>query len=223
MPEGLALADSEASSTGPARTAGEPCRDAQWCVAESGDPTDLVHRFRRGDSTAFEEVVAQFQPRLAMLAYRLLGWRSRSEVEDVVQEVFLSALTHCHRFRGGASLATWLTTITVNKCRTHQRRQWIRRRLFGTRRGEHECEPDAPAAVTPDRLAAEETSQKVRWAVRALPMKDREVVVLRYFENLSADEIGSLTGVSRGAVEVRLHRARSWLAESLGPLAEERP
>jgi RNA polymerase sigma-70 factor (ECF subfamily) len=66
-----------------------------------------------------------------------------------------------------------------------------------------------------------ETSAAVRRAVQSLPQKDREVIVLRYFENLSAPEIAALTGASRSAVEVRLHRARARLADLLGPLADE--
>ena len=58
---------------------------------------NLSTSFARGDPNAFDEVVRRFQPQIARLAYRLLGWRSRAEVEDVVQEVFLAALTHCRQ------------------------------------------------------------------------------------------------------------------------------
>ena len=55
----------------------------------------------------------------------------------------------------------------------------------------------------------------MRQAVEALPPRDREVVVLRYFEGLGASDIGSVVGLSTNAVDVRLHRARARLAERL--------
>ena len=108
----------------------------------------------------------------------------------------LTLVLTCRRFRGDASLGTWLSAITVNYCRTHQRRQQLRRLLLLRRR--QEVDAEAPASD------------------EALPPRDREVVVLRYFEQLDAAGIAAVTGLSKNAVEVRLHRARARLAERLG-------
>src|SRR4029079_1822741 len=103
------------------------------------------------------------------------------EVEDVVQDVFVAALVHRSRFRGDASLTTWLTAITVNRCRSALRRRKLLS-LLGLGDGAHDTVgPDAPAWHLP---AAEETSRRVREAVQSLPPRDREVIVLRYFEQL---------------------------------------
>jgi RNA polymerase sigma-70 factor (ECF subfamily) len=133
--------------------------------------------------------------------------------------VFVAALTHCRRFRGQSSLATWLSAITVNKCRSHQRRRRLGWRLFAGRRVDDACDPPAPPAADAPSLA--ETSAKVRRAVQSLPQKDREVIVLRYFESLTAKEIAALTGASRASVDVRLHRARARLADAMRSLHEE--
>ena len=166
----------------------------------------------------FEELVARHQAQVTRLAFRLLGWRG--DVDDVVQEVFLAALKHGPRFRGESSVATWLTRITINKCRSHQRRRHLWWRLFG-RAAEPDTQASSFGAPVGDALAGVETSAKVRAAVQALPARDREVVVLRYFENLSFGEIGAATGASTNAVEVRLHRARARLAEALRDLSHE--
>jgi RNA polymerase sigma-70 factor (ECF subfamily) len=221
MTEGTALADADASPAHEPPAAPPEVRRDDSRTTESREHyrDNLATSFSRGDPDAFDEVVRRFQPQVSRLANRLLGWRSRAEVEDVVQEVFLAALTHCRRFRGQASLATWLTAITLNKCRSHQRRWRVALRLFV--RNRRDDGSDAPAPPPPDAPALAETSAAVRGAVQSLPPKDREVIVLRYFENLSAPEIATLTGASRSAVEVRLHRARARLADLLRPLANE--
>src|SRR5688500_12036613 len=109
-------------------------------------PPSLGERLARGDPGAFEQVVATCRPRVERLARRLLAWRG--DVDDVVQDVFLVALEKARTFRREASLETWLTAITVNKCRSH-RRGWLRRMTFLKRRGE---EPQ-PVETSADRGA----------------------------------------------------------------------
>ena len=176
------------------------------------DPPALV------EAAAFEALVARHQAQVTRLAFRLLGWRG--DVDDVVQEVFLAALKHGSHFRGDSSVGTWLTRITINKCRSHQRRRHLWWRLFGRSNGPG-VDAMSPGPPAEHELAGAETSAKVRAAVQALPARDREVVVLRYFENLSAGEIGAATGDSTNAVEVRLHRARAKLAAALRDLSHE--
>ena len=178
--------------------------------------TDLPARFAAGKAGAFEEVVALYQPRVERLARRLLGWRG-GDVEDVVQDVFLAALTGARSFRGGSSLWTWLTAITLNRCRRHVRRAALTRR-FREWLGRQPRDTDTAA----DRGALEdESGARVRAAVASLPPRDREVIVLYYLEGRAVAEIGEALRASPGAVEVRLHRARQklrgmlsdWIAE----------
>lgn len=175
----------------------------------------LLERFVRADPAEFDHLVALHQDRVTRLAYRLLGWSN--DVDDVVQDVFLAALNGFGAFRGEADVATWLTTITVNKCRTHQRRLWLRARWFaGVLRGS-ETVPAASQATDFDACV------RVRQAVQALPARYREVVVLRYLEEMPAARIAEVLGISLNGVEVRLHRARARLKVALAPLPEKRP
>ena len=202
--------------------------DDSWTVAAAvvphppppATPLPLADRFVRGDPGAFEELVATHQLPVTRLAHRLLGWRGGREVEDVVQDVFLRALLRRSSFRGDAGLGTWLAAITINRCRSHHRRRLLTWRLFG--RGEGVDHAAAPPSQ--DRMAVDETSREVRSAVQALPPRDREVVVLRHFENMTPAEIAALTGQSKNAIEVRLHRVRARLAQALGAWhREEQP
>ena len=85
------------------------------------------------DLSDFDAVVRVYQPRVTPLAYRLLGWCA-AEVDDVVQDVFVAVLRGSHAFRGNASLGTWLTAITVNRCRSEHRRRQLRSLVLLRRR-----------------------------------------------------------------------------------------
>ena len=177
---------------------------------EHQEDGDLVARFRAGDGAAFDQLVLAHQDRVVRLVYRLLG--RREEVDDVVQEVFLSVLVNLKRFRGECRFSTWLTRVVLNKCRSHGR--WRLRRLrlllWGTR---NKALPAARMEHDGDKSA--ESGQDVCRAVDRLPAKYREPVVLRYFEDLSIPEIGESLGISANAVEVRLTRARQKLKRML--------
>ncbi len=177
------------------------------------DDERLLERFAAGDPTAFDDLVRRHQTRVAGLVYRLLGWRH--DVEDTVQEVFMSALKNISTFRRDASLGTWLFRIAVNECHRQQRKRLLRLRLW-------KSEPAAriaPSAATP--TLDRETCAQVRAAVAELPARDREVVVLRHLEDLPIPEIAHILGLSRNAVEVRLTRARQRLRATLSRWLED--
>jgi len=165
----------------------------------------------------FEQLVALHEPSVRRLAHRLLAWRSAADVDDVVQDVFLVLLKKLGSFRGEASLPTWLSAVTINRCRTQQRRQWFSTRLL-RHRPPHFSEAVSPAD---EPALREEVSTRVRGAVQSLRGADREVIVLFYLEQLPSSEIATLLGISTGAVDVRLHRARRRLKEKLGDLMSE--
>ncbi|MGE5611771.1 MAG: RNA polymerase sigma factor, partial [Bacillota bacterium] len=107
----------------------------------------LLARLAQGDPSAFDQIVALHQDRITRLTYRLLGWNA--EAEDVVQEVFLAVWKQRKQFRAQSSLETWLTSITINRCRTHRRRRWLHWRWLGMQIGVRPRtteNADAPAA-----------------------------------------------------------------------------
>jgi RNA polymerase sigma-70 factor (ECF subfamily) len=183
-------------------------------MATIGEEQALVERFRRGDDSAFDRIVEQHSAAVAALANRLLGWPG--DVDDVVQDVFVSAFVGLKRFRGQCRLRTWLYTITINKCRSHRLRRHRHRQPAA-------IDPEAVGSLAGgDKAAMEgETLGRVRRAVQALPAKYREVVVLRYLQGMEMSEISGLLGVKTNALQVRLNRAKKQLKEQLNDLVEE--
>ncbi|MBN2582920.1 MAG: RNA polymerase sigma factor [Planctomycetes bacterium] len=177
------------------------------------DERQLVDRFLRGEAAAFDQIVRLHQAGVARLAQRLLAWPD--DADDVVQDVFLAALRNLGQFRGDSSLTTWLTRITINTCRSHRRRTLGRVRIWRQWVSRRPAHPDGTAG-TP--IEATETHEQVRRAVARLPQKEREVVVLRYLQEMAPEEIGSVLGLTTSAVNVRLHRARARLRKDLDSL-----
>jgi RNA polymerase sigma-70 factor (ECF subfamily) len=174
----------------------------------------LAERFLAGNRQAAAELIALLEPRVRRLAYRLLGWRG--DVDDVVQNVFMIMIAKLYAFGWRSSLQTWLMTLTVNQCRKRHRRGLAVIRWW-TRRGGTLTQPPSPD----ERLIEQQAGQRVRQAVRALPQRYREVVVLHYLEGMDIAAVAQALSLKRGTVEVRLHRARSQLKETLGDLVEE--
>ncbi|UCF14069.1 MAG: RNA polymerase sigma factor [Phycisphaerales bacterium] len=177
-------------------------------MAETIDDELLVEKFIQGDESAFDRIVERYSTDVGALANRLLGWPG--EVEDVSQEVFLAAYLGLKRFRGECTLKSWLFTITINKCRSHQRRQLLRLRT-SSRAADKAPLPLAQTAGS--NSMDTEAFNRVRSAVAALPAKYREPVVLKYIEELSTDEITRILGISQNALHVRLSRAREHLKQ----------
>jgi RNA polymerase sigma-70 factor (ECF subfamily) len=167
----------------------------------------------RGDERAFERVVERYGRRVTALAARLLGYSEGAD--DVAQDVFLAVLRKRTHFRGDAKLWTWLAAITVNRCRSLRRRQWIWQRVLRA------AAPLRPRQTAPADRASEthETAAQVRAAVARLPAAYREAIVLRYLEELTVDEVAEVLSLRRNTVEVRLSRGRKLLEESLGDLS----
>lgn len=131
--------------------------------------------------------------------------RDRSLAEDAVQETFLKAYQGLSGFRGECSEKTWLTSIAINTCKNIRRGAWFR---FMDRRVELDRLP-LPAPF------AQEGSVAVTQEVMRLPRKEREVVLLYYYQGLKAKEIAQALGVSGAAVSKRLKQARARLHTAL--------
>ena len=137
--------------------------------------------------------------RLLRSAYLLCG--NQTEAEDLVQETLLQALKSAHRFRGDSAVYTWLHGILLNLSRHHWRKQ--KRLVF-----DDTIALRMPCNETSDTEADREfQASRLAHAVQALSAEHREVIVLRYFENLKIQQIAKQTGASVGTVKSRLHYA----------------
>lgn len=169
-------------------------------------------------AASFDRLAAEHYALVTRLVRRLTGWRA--DADDLVQEVFVSAWKAWPSFRQDSKAETWLTRIAINRCRSHRRRQWLRAEIW-RKLGQlaQFWEPGSAEA----HLARQEASAQLRSAVAAMPQADREILVLRYLEERTVDEIAATLELTRGAVEVRLSRARQKLKarmQALGHIPE---
>jgi RNA polymerase sigma-70 factor, ECF subfamily len=148
--------------------------------------------------------------------------------EDVVQETFLSALTHRSQFQGRSGLNTWLYRIAYNACQNHLRQRPVDTLPDEEPDGNDEVKAPLPEALvdwhlTPEQSSLDqETQAELERAISDLPQTLRVVFMLRDIEELSTEETAEALGILPGAVKVRLHRARLMLRERISVYFKER-
>jgi RNA polymerase sigma-70 factor (ECF subfamily) len=197
---------------------------------EQPDPdAELLVRLRRGDEAAFLELVARYGPVMHRIALSYV--RSASVAEEVVQDAWIGVLRSLGRFQGRSSLRTWLLRILTNRARTRGAREARCLPFSALARDDDDGPavdperfqgPDGrfpggwaafPApweSVPEERLLARETLAQVDAAIRHLPPRQQEVIVLRDMEGWSAEEVCDALELSPANQRVLLHRARWW-------------
>ncbi|HEY6391471.1 MAG TPA: RNA polymerase sigma factor [Bryobacteraceae bacterium] len=177
-------------------------------MRKAGDEQDLdelVARLKRGDGGALEAVYRLFGGKVFGLAYHLLA--SREAAEDAVSEVFLRVRRSAAQFDGRVPFDRWLLKITSHLCVDWLRRRRVESRLFEP--PQDSVSAEAPSAL--DKILLNERNDALRDALRKLPDRYRAPLVLRYYGELSYDEIAERLGIDRSAVGVLLFRARQEL------------
>ena len=144
-----------------------------------------------------EEVMGRYQTMVFRLAYSYT--RSRSDAQDMCQEVFLRYFCSRPPFASEEHRRAWLLRVTVNRCKTHLTSWWVRRTV---------PLDDRIPIPEPEPLALDE-------ALRQLAEKDRLVIHLFYYEECSTQEIARMMRTTEGAVRTRLTRARQRLGKIL--------
>jgi RNA polymerase sigma-70 factor (ECF subfamily) len=179
---------------------------------------DLVAAARQGDREAVEELVRRYQPLVYRYGVRMCG--DADAAGDVLQDTLLSLARSVPTFRGESSLSTWLYTVARHACLRQRRR----RKFQPARQESLEALSRAdlnqlaePGGNPEQLLARRETRAALDAALAALKPADREVLVLRDVEGLTAPEVGKVLGVSVAAVKSRLHRARGAVRAAIGP------
>ncbi|TFY91450.1 RNA polymerase sigma factor [Pseudomonas kairouanensis] len=174
------------------------------------DPdVELLARIGNNEPAAVNEMVTRKLPRLLALASRILG--DPDEAKDVAQESFLRIWRQAARWRSGeARFDTWLHRVALNLCHDRLRR-----------RKEHPLNEEAvlelaDSAPSPDQqLEALDNSARMAAALAALPERQREAIVLQYYQQLSNIDAAALMNISVEALESLLSRARRQLRSQL--------
>jgi RNA polymerase sigma-70 factor, ECF subfamily len=178
-------------------------------VRRAIDDAEAIARSRDGDLDAYGVLVARYTLRAHRAAF-LLG--AGEEADDVVQEAFVKAFRHLSRFRMGDPFGPWLLRIVANETknltRSRRRRAALALRLSAASAGKT---GDAPV----DEVLAAERRAGLLAAVNALPDKERQVVVCRFFLDLSEAGTAQVLGWPLGSVKSRTFRALTRLRGSL--------
>jgi RNA polymerase sigma-70 factor (ECF subfamily) len=169
---------------------------------------NLVEHALRGDEDAFAQIVEKYQKPVFNLCYRMLG--SAVEAEDAAQESFWRAYQALNRYDQTRPFLTWLLSIAAHYCIDQQRRRRVP--LIELDSLPFDTIPDA--APIPEKVAAKHEEQRVIYELLdKLGPQDRAAVILRYWYDLSEDEISQSLSLTVSAVKSRLHRARKELAD----------
>jgi RNA polymerase sigma-70 factor (ECF subfamily) len=162
---------------------------------------DLIHRARKGDLNAFEELLRMHERRVFSLAYRMMG--NVPDAQDAAQEVYLRLYKGLRSIQEGRELQPWLNRVTANICTDLLRR---RRKLIPI---------DLLALAAEEQFDREEQRAMVAAALETLPSKQRQAILLRDVEGLSTAEVATTLGSSETTVRSQIStgraRMRDWL------------
>ena len=178
---------------------------------ENANELDEIQQAVGGDEKAFAKLMRRYQPQVFRYMWRFT--RDRHEQEDLVQEVFVQLYGSLRRFRGDVSLGYWIHRIATNvgyafwrnmKKNRHIRAGVLARMDIVT----------ASGLPSPDRMDAETKSAVLFSLLEELPPRERLVLTLRYYEDLSNEEIALRTGWNSTLVRVIAYRARQRMKRS---------
>jgi len=180
-----------------------------WPVAESCEENSLVSAARDGDRAAFGRLYNRYA---RMVHGILLARVPPREVDDLVQEVFLSALRQLHSLRDLSRFGAWLGTLTRNRAN-----DYFRKAIPHEKVTEPVSENEVEGRTTNG--DAEQEADVILAVVRGLPESYREPLILRLVEGMTGPEIAARTGLTHGSVRVNLCRGMQLLREKLAETA----
>ena len=170
----------------------------------------LIDRLKRQDPTAFQDLIDLYGDPIRNLIGRLMAFDP--ETEDVFQNTLVQVWRKIGSFKNQSSLKTWITRIAIMQSRNHQRsvRRWMRR-----------LEARWKMESTGTQMSRNSENQEdPRWeiiqtAMKHLPYRDREILVLVYLQGNSVQELALAMNEKTNTLEVRLHRAKKLLKQTI--------
>ena len=203
------------------------------------EEASLLDNLRAGEEAAFTQLVESYHPSLVRLARLFV--QDETIAEELAQETWLAVLRGLNHFEGRSSLKTWIFTILTNKAKTRGQRE---KRTLSLTDLEEELHAAGQTAVDPERfnasgpagdinhwvwgtrpaswagipeesLLSQEVMDLIHRTIEALPENQRTVITLRDVQELPADEVCNVLGVSESNQRVLLHRARSRVRQVL--------
>ncbi len=179
--------------------------------AKEKELVELVNSFSKGNEDSFEAIARLIYQDVLNIAYRYLG--NLEDAKDVLQEVLMKIYHKVRFFKKDSKLSTWIYRVVVNTAIDFLRK---RKRIFnlGSRYKENKQE----SSSLRDKIDLRDKQAKVRLAVAALPLRQKNVFILRHYQSLPIAEISEILSCSQSAVKTHLYRAIENLKRDLGGL-----
>jgi len=181
----------------------------------SENDRDVIRACQQGDQDAFALLFEANSDKIYSIALRYAG--DKTAAMYIAQDTFLKLLSHIGQFRADSTFDTWLYRLVVNSCLDYQRRKrkllWLFDRFVDSSGAAHDTVLHS--------LLREERKEAVQDVVGKLPPDQRIVVILRYMEELSYEQIAEIVGCSTGTVASRLNRAHKVLERRLAHLRRQ--
>ena len=176
------------------------------------EPREVIARARAGDADAWGDLYREYAPAMFRFCRRALP--TREDAEDATMEIFMKLRDKLNQYDETRSFSAWLYKVAANHCWDLLRRRKIRQDKETDDLENVPLEHPDPSQL--ERLIEQRTSEEVRRALDKLGARARMALVMRYYSDMSYDEIADALGVRRAFVGVVLLRARHELRQALG-------
>lgn len=181
-------------------------------LAVKQDDSAILHEYVHGDrDAAITAFVRQHQRFVYSVALRQLG-NDHDDAQDASQDVFIRAVRSLESFKGESSLQTWLYRITVNVCHSMRRRDKLRSWFVRSADDGEPVEVEDSAPGPEQQLMNDAFNERLMAMLQELPEKQRETFCLRYFDELSYEEMSRMLGTSVGGLKANYFHAVQKLA-----------
>jgi RNA polymerase sigma-70 factor (ECF subfamily) len=169
---------------------------------------ELVRMCKAGNEAAFNELIERYKKMGFSLAYNMTG--SAEDAEDIAQDAFVAVYNYIKAFREESSFSTWFYKIVLNLCRRHLRKNRLAALLslgfFDS--GGREIANEPRSESMPDRqLRSKQIGRSIHVLLKTLPVRQREVFIMKHMKGMKISEISEVTGCSEGTVKSHLFRA----------------
>lgn len=177
-------------------------------MAVSNPDFDLIKRFNNGDEAAFNDIVRKYQKKIYWHARRMTG--NHLDADEVVQEVLIVIYENLKKFRFQSSLYTWIYRITSTRTLNFLNRSKLKRFIGIEDSNAQELNSNEDII---DDLEQREKFGRLEEKLKTLPAKQREVFIMRNFDEMSYKEISEITGRSEGGLKANYFHAVNKLTE----------
>jgi RNA polymerase sigma-70 factor, ECF subfamily len=172
---------------------------------------EIIARILKGERQSYARLVEEYKVPIYNLAFRMTG--NSQDADDLAQETFVRAYQQIRRFDPKKGFFTWLYTIGLNLIRNHLKRKLFQNPLKTMDVSSYGA-PEVENKESDDNFSSNKTHQ-LEVSLQKLPVDLRETIVLRFYQDLSFEEIAAIAGASVSAVKMRVYRALAKLKELL--------